>query len=76
MSETIQTKSTIVSIDGVEYVLENMSERQRILLDHVADIDRKIGSTKFSLDQLQVSRDAFFSMLKQALSESQDKPTE
>jgi hypothetical protein len=44
-----------------------MTEQQQMLLNHVADIERKIGSTKFQLDQLQVGRDAFFTMLKAAL---------
>ena len=57
----------IVSIDGVEHKVEDLTEQQQLLLNHVADLDRKIGSTKFQLDQLQVGRDAFFTMLKTAL---------
>jgi hypothetical protein len=57
----------IVTIDGVEHKIEDLTEQQQLLLNHVADIDRKIGSTKFQLDQLQVGRDAFFTMLKTAL---------
>ena len=57
----------IVSIDGVEHKIEDLTEQQQMLLNHVADIERKIGSTKFQLDQLQVGRDAFFTMLKTAL---------
>ena len=60
-------QSQIVSIDGVEHKLEDLTEQQQLLLNHVADIERKIGSTKFQLDQLQVGRDAFFTMLKAAL---------
>ena len=57
----------IVTIDGVEHKLEDLTEQQTMLLNHVADLERKIGSTKFQLDQLQVGRDAFFTMLKAAL---------
>jgi ribosomal protein L24 len=60
-------QSQIVTIDGVEVKVEDMTEQQQMLLNHVADIERKIGSTKFQLDQLQVGRDAFFTMLKAAL---------
>ena len=60
-------QSQIVTIDGVEFKVEDMTEQQQMLLNHVADIERKIGSTKFQLDQLQVGRDAFFTMLKAAL---------
>ena len=57
----------IVTIDGVEHKIDDMTEQQQMLLNHVADLERKIGSTKFQLDQLQVGRDAFFTMLKAAL---------
>jgi hypothetical protein len=60
-------QSQIVTIDGVEFKVEDMTEQQTMLLNHVADLERKIGSTKFQLDQLQVGRDAFFRMLKAAL---------
>jgi hypothetical protein len=62
-------QSQIVSIDGVEHKVEDLTEQQQLLLNHVADLDRKIGSTKFQLDQLQVGRDAFFTMLKTALAQ-------
>ena len=60
-------QSQILTIDGVEFKVEDMTEQQTMLLNHVADLERKIGSTKFQLDQLQVGRDAFFTMLKAAL---------
>ena len=60
-------KSQIVTIDGVEHKVEDLNEQQQMLLNHVADLERKIGSTKFQLDQLSVGRDAFFTMLKAAL---------
>ena len=58
---------TPVSIDGVDYNLEDMTEQQQVLVNHVADLDRKLASARFNVDQLQVGRDAFFGMLKQAL---------
>lgn len=60
-------QSQIVTIDGVEFKVEDMTQEQQMLLNHVADLERKLGSTRFQLDQLQVGRDAFFTMLKTAL---------
>ena len=60
-------KKTPVTIDGVEYQFEDMTPEQQTLLNHVADLDRKLSSAKFNVDQLQVGRDAFFNMLKTAL---------
>ena len=60
-------KKTPVTIDGVEYKFEDMTQQQQMLLNHVADLDRKLDSARFNVDQLQVGRDAFFRMLKDAL---------
>ena len=60
-------KKTPVTIDGVEHHFEDMTKQQQMLLNHVADLDRKLDSARFNVDQLQVGRDAFFTMLKAAL---------
>lgn len=62
-------KPQIVTIDGVEYDANDFNENQITLLNHCVDLDRKIGSTQFQLQQLNVGKDAFLSMLKQALVE-------
>jgi hypothetical protein len=62
-----EKKTTPIVIDDVEYQFENMTQEQQLLVNHVADLDRKIGSARFNLDQLQVGRDAFMGMLKQSL---------
>ena len=58
---------TPITIDNVEYQFEDMTQEQQVLVNHVADLDRKLGSARFNVDQLQVGRDAFFAMLKNAL---------
>ena len=56
-----------VTIDGIEYIFEDMSQEQQTLVNHVADLDRKLASARFNVDQLQVGRDAFFKLLKDSL---------
>jgi len=62
-------KPQIVNIDGVEYDAADFTEQQTVLLHHCIDLDRKIGSTQFQLQQLNVGKDAFLTMLKDALKE-------
>ncbi len=57
----------IVKIDDVEYDANNFNEQQVVLFNHCLDLDRKIGSTNFQLQQLNVGKDAFIKMLKDAL---------
>ena len=65
-------KKNQVTIDDVEYVYEDMTQEQQVLVNHIADLDRKIGSTQFNLDQLQVGKKAFIDMLKSALEDKED----
>ena len=70
-----ENKKTPVVIDDIEYSFEDMTDEQKTLVNHVADLDRKIASSRFNLDQLNVGRDAFVSLLKQALEpKEEDKP--
>ena len=50
-----------------EYNVEDFTDEQKVLINHVMDLDRKIGSTKFNLDQLNVGRGAFMNALKDTL---------
>ena len=60
-------KPQIVTIDGVEHDANTFTEQQVLLLNHCVDLDRKIGSTNFQLQQLQVGKDAFMGLLTEAL---------
>ena len=62
-----EKKTTTITINDVDYTLEDMSEEQQTMVNHVADLDRKISSTRFNLDQLSVGREAFMNMLTQQL---------
>ena len=62
-----EKKTTPITIDDVEYIFEDMDKEQQMLVNHVADLDRKIGSAQFNLDQLAVGKDAFIKMLKESL---------
>ena len=63
------TKNTQITIDGVEYEYEKLTQEQQMLFSHCIDLDRKIDSAKFSLDQLGVGKEAFIARLKTSLEE-------
>ena len=69
-----EKKTTPIVIDDVEYTFEDMTQEQQVLVNHVADLDRKIASTAFNLDQLNVGKNAFIQMLKQSLEQSDKMP--
>jgi hypothetical protein len=60
-------KTATITIDDKEYTEDQLTDEQKVLVNHVASLDQKIGSARFNLDQLSVGRDAFMGMLKQSL---------
>jgi hypothetical protein len=56
-----------ISIDGTEYKVSDLTEEQVVYVNHVADLDRKIGSSQFNLQQLSGGKDYFMSLLKESL---------
>jgi hypothetical protein len=68
-----EKKETTITIDGENYIYEDMSQEQQLLVNHVEDLNRKIGSSEFNLDQLKVGRASFIERLKQALAETPEE---
>ena len=62
-----QTKS--ITINDKEYTEDQLNDQQKVMVNHVLDLDRKIGSTQFNLDQLQVGKSAFIELLNKSLEE-------
>jgi hypothetical protein len=62
-----QDKKTPITIDDKQYVFEEMTQDQQAMVNHIADLDRKLDSARFNLDQLSVGKQAFVNMLKTSL---------
>jgi len=58
-----EKKTTPILVNDVEYTFEDMTPQQQAMVNHCNDLDRKIKSTQFNLDQLSVGKDAFVKML-------------
>jgi hypothetical protein len=66
-------EKTPITLDDVEYFYEDMNPQQQGIVNHIKDLNRKIGSMAFNLDQLNVGKAAFVKMLKESL---ESKPVE
>lgn len=64
-----EKKPFVITINDKDYEESQLNDQQKVLINHIADLDRKIGSTRFNLDQLQVGRDAFVNMLTASLAQ-------
>ena len=64
-----ENKKTIV-INDKEYTEDQLTDQQKVMINHISDLDRKMGTTQFNLDQLAVGKQAFVDMLTKSLDEA------
>jgi uncharacterized protein YdeI (BOF family) len=62
-----EKQTQTITIDEVEYSEDQLTDQQKVMINHIGDLDRKIRSSQFNLDQLNVGRNAFMGMLKSSL---------
>jgi hypothetical protein len=60
-------KEQTITINDKEHKVADLTQEQIGMVNHVQDLDRKIGSSKFNLDQLNIGRGAFMNMLTKSL---------
>ena len=72
-----KNEKNLITVNDIEYNIEDMTDAQKTMLNHINDLDRKLGSAQFNLDQLNVGRDAFIKMLAGSLeAPSEETPEE
>tara|TARA_R100000234_G_scaffold30069_4_gene17595 strand:- start:15217 stop:15456 length:240 start_codon:yes stop_codon:yes gene_type:complete len=71
MPDKKEKESQVVVINDKEYKVDDFNEEQLILVNHVADLDRKIAGSQFNLDQLQGGRKFFMKKLEKALEDDE-----
>jgi hypothetical protein len=62
-----EKKPNPVTINDKEYEYSDLTSEQQALFSHCIDLDRKISSSQFNLDQLNVGKNAFIKMLEESL---------
>ena len=65
-------KEPFLNIAGAEYSVDELSDNQKLMVQHLSDLNRKIDSATFNLQQLQFGRQAFVDALKASIDESPD----
>jgi hypothetical protein len=62
-----EKQTQTITINDIEYTEDQLTDQQKVIINHIGDLDRKIRSTQFNLDQLTVGKDAFVNMLTASL---------
>jgi hypothetical protein len=61
----------VITINDQDYTKDQLTDEQRLMINHVNSLQQKIGSAQFNLDQLQVGKKAFVDMLTASLDEDE-----
>jgi|TARA_R100001530_G_scaffold83192_1_gene57992 hypothetical protein len=72
MAKKEKEKSTL-KLDGEDYDIDSMSDEQKTMINHVADLDRKIQTSEFNLVQLRFGKQAFIDALKVSLNNGEQE---
>jgi len=63
----------VLNLDDKEYVIEDMTDEQKMMVNHINDLQNKQNTNTFMADQLQVGKEAFINMLRKSLEEQPEE---
>ena len=62
-----QKEKPSITVNNEEFFIEDMTDEQKAMINHIQDLDRKIGTSQFNLEQLTFGKNAFVNALSQSL---------
>ena len=67
MAKKEKEKPAVLTLDEKEYVIDEMTDDEKMLLNHINDMQSKINTNQFMRDQLEVGKEAFINKLRESL---------
>jgi cell division protein ZapA (FtsZ GTPase activity inhibitor) len=61
-----------ITVNDKQYNVDDLTEQQVAMVNHIQDLDRKLANARFNVDQLTVGREAFVNMLAKALESEEE----
>jgi hypothetical protein len=62
-----EEQKKVITINGTKYNEDQLTDNQKLMINHITDLDQKIASMQFNIDQLNVGKEAFIKMLTDSL---------
>tara|TARA_E500000318_G_scaffold39226_1_gene37798 strand:+ start:435 stop:680 length:246 start_codon:yes stop_codon:yes gene_type:complete len=66
-------KEQIITLFDKEYKESELSDEQKVMINHVADLERKIQSSEFNLQQLRFGKQAFVDALQASVDKEDEQ---
>tara|TARA_R100000805_G_C3528035_1_gene47817 strand:+ start:190 stop:405 length:216 start_codon:yes stop_codon:yes gene_type:complete len=71
MSKIKKNKEQTITLNDKEYKIADMDDTQKNILAHISDLNRKVDTTKFNLQQLEMGLNHFVSLLSDSLNKEE-----
>ena len=71
MANTKNNKDQTITLNDKKYNISDMNKDQKNYLAHVSDLNRKVETTKFNLQQLEMGLNHFVSLLSDSLNKEE-----
>lgn len=65
-----KNEKNLITINDKEHNIDDFTDEQKIMLNHINDLGRKLDNARFNLDQLNIGREAFIQRLSVSLDEA------
>ena len=69
MAKKEKEQKPVLNLDDKEYVIEDMTDEQKMMVNHINDLQNKQNTNQFIADQLAVGKEAFINLLRASLEE-------
>jgi len=56
-----------ITVNDKTHNIEDLNEQQVAMVNHLQDLERKLGNARFNVDQLSVGKEAFIKLLEESL---------
>ena len=76
MAKKEKEQKPVLTFDDKEYIIEDMTDEQKAILNHINDLQNKMNSMQFNLDQVSVGKDAFIEKLRESLAKDKEEEAE
>lgn len=78
MAKKQKKEKPVLNLDGKEYVIEDMTDEEKQMINHINDMQNKINTNAFMREQLEVGKEAFIVRLRESLNaeEAEEEPVE
>ena len=69
-------KEPTLVLDDKEYNINDLQDDQKLMVAHINDLNRKVDSARFNLQQMEIGRQSFVNSLKASLDQPETSEPE